>query len=98
MQTALDGILRYLIGTGRLSVRWPDGRLSLYSGDDGPSAGIVIRTNAAVRAVFLNPGLALGEAYMNETITPDGCSIYDVLDVMSANIGSTIKRHPVLRF
>jgi cyclopropane-fatty-acyl-phospholipid synthase len=98
MQTALDGILRRFIGTGRLSVRWPDGRLSLYSGDDGPSAGIVIRTSAAVRALTLNPGLALGEAYMDETITPDGCNIYDVLDVMSANIGRTFERHPILRF
>jgi cyclopropane-fatty-acyl-phospholipid synthase len=98
MQTALDGILRHFIGTGRLSVRWPDGRLSLYSGDDGPSAGIVIRTSAAVRALTLNPGLALGEAYMDETIIPDDCNIYDVLDVMSSNVGRTIERHPVLRF
>jgi cyclopropane-fatty-acyl-phospholipid synthase len=94
MQTALDRILRHFIGTGRLSVRWPDGHLSLYSGDDGPAAGIVIRTNSAVRALLLNPGLALGEAYMDGSITSDGCSIYDVLDVICANIG----RQPILRF
>jgi cyclopropane-fatty-acyl-phospholipid synthase len=98
MQTALDGILRYLIGTGRLSVRWPDGRLTLYSGNDGPSAGIVIRTNSAVRRLTLNPGLALGEAYMDGTVTPDGCSIYDVLDVICANLGRDNERLPVMRF
>jgi cyclopropane-fatty-acyl-phospholipid synthase len=97
MQTALDGTLRNFIGTGRLSVRWPDGQLTLYSGNDGPSAGIVIHTNAAVRALTLNPGLALGEAYMDETVTPDGCNIYDVLDVMLANVGRTFGRHPILR-
>src|SRR5450755_985413 len=98
MQTALDRILRHFIGTGRLTVRWPDGSQSLYSGDDGPSAGIVIRTSSAVRALVVNPGLALGEAYMDGTITPDGCGIYDVLDVMSANVGRDFGRHPVLRF
>ncbi|MGA3004963.1 MAG: cyclopropane-fatty-acyl-phospholipid synthase family protein [Acetobacteraceae bacterium] len=97
MQTALDGILRYLIGTGRLSVRWPDGRLTLYSGDDGPSAGIVIRTNNAVRRLTLNPALALGEAYMDGSVTPDGCNIYDILDVMSANLGHNNERQPVMR-
>jgi cyclopropane-fatty-acyl-phospholipid synthase len=98
MQTALDGILRRFIATGRLSVRWPDGRQSLYSGDDGPSAGIVIHTNSAVRGLVLNPGLALGEAYMDETITPDGCSIYDILDVMSANVGHNNQGHAGLWF
>jgi cyclopropane-fatty-acyl-phospholipid synthase len=98
MQTALNRIFRRFIGTGRLSVRWPDGHLSLYSGDDGPSAAIVIRTNSAVRALVLNPGLALGEAYMDGSITPDGCGIYDVLDVMCANIGRDFERQPILRF
>jgi cyclopropane-fatty-acyl-phospholipid synthase len=98
MQTALDGILRRFVRTGRLSVRWPDGHLSLYSGDEGPSAGIVIRTNAAIRGLVINPGLALGEAYMDGTITPDGCGIYDVLDVMSSNIGHHHERHPILWF
>jgi cyclopropane-fatty-acyl-phospholipid synthase len=97
MQTALDGILRYLIGTGRLSVRWPDGRLTLYSGDDGPSAGIVIRSNSAVRRLTLNPALALGEAYMDGSVTPDGCNIYDVLDVICANLGRNNERQPVVR-
>ena len=97
MQTALDGILRHLIGTGRLSVRWPDGRLTIYSGDDGPSAGIVIRTSGAVRALTLNPALALGEAYMDGSVTPDGCNIYDVLDVIYANLGRNNERQPVVR-
>lgn len=97
MQTALDGILRRFIATGRLSVRWPDGHLSLYSGDDGPSAGIAIRSSRAVRGLIFNPGLALGEAYMDGTITPDGCGIYEVLDVMSANVERDFDRRSILR-
>src|SRR5665213_4172202 len=98
MQTALDGILRRFIGIGRLSVRWPDGHQTLYSGEDGPTAGIVVHANSAVRSLVVNPGLALGEAYMDGTISPDGCGIYDVLDVMSANTARDFGRNPVLRF
>lgn len=98
MQTALDGILRRFIKIGRLSVRWPDGRVSLYLGDEGPSAGIAIHTAAAVRGLVVNPGLALGESYMDGGITPDDCGIYDVLDVMCSNIGRSFDRQPVLRF
>jgi cyclopropane-fatty-acyl-phospholipid synthase len=103
MQTALDGILRRFIRTGRLSVRWPDGRLSLYSGDNdppsaGPSAGIAIHTAAAVRGLVFNPGLAMGEGYMDGSITPDSCGIYDVLDVMLANVSKDYERQPIMRF
>jgi cyclopropane-fatty-acyl-phospholipid synthase len=98
MQIALEGILRHFIRTGRLTVRWPDGHLSLYSGDDGPSATIVIRNNSAVRALVLNPALAMGEGYMEGTITPDGCGIYDVLNLMFANLNQDYDRMPILRF
>jgi cyclopropane-fatty-acyl-phospholipid synthase len=97
MQSALDGILRRFIVTGRLSVRWPDGSLSLYSGEDGPSAGIAIRSSGAIRGMVFNPGLALGEGYMDGTITPDGCGIYDVLDVMFANMTNDFRTQPILR-
>ncbi len=96
MQTALDGVLRRFIAIGRLSVRWPDGHLSLYSGEEGPSAGIVIRTMAAVRGLMLNPGLALGEEYMDGNIACDGCGIYDVLDLMTANVNRGWDRQPIL--
>jgi len=98
MQTVLDGILRRFIGSGRLSVRWPDGHQTLYSGNDGPSAGIAIHTPHAARRLLTNPGLALGEGYMDGSITADECGIYDVLDVMSANLGGHMDRQPILRF
>jgi len=98
MQTVLDGILRRFISSGRLSVRWPDGRQTLYSGSDGPSAGMAIHTAGAVRRLVLNPGLAFGEAYMDGTVTPDGCGIYDLLDLMFANLAGDFERMPILRF
>jgi cyclopropane-fatty-acyl-phospholipid synthase len=97
MQTALDGIFRRLILCGSLTVRWPDGRLTLYSGSDGPSASIVIHTASTIRRLILNPGLAFGEAYMDGTVTTEGCGVYDVLDVMYANINSNYDRIPIMR-
>jgi cyclopropane-fatty-acyl-phospholipid synthase len=97
MQTVLDGLLRRFIRTGQLTVRWPDGQVSHYSGKEGPSAGLVIRTRAAVRALIVNPGLGLGEAYMDDAVASDGCSIYDVLDVITANITTDYDRLPIMR-
>jgi cyclopropane-fatty-acyl-phospholipid synthase len=98
MQTVLDGILRRFVATGQLSVRWPDGHSSVYTGNDGPSAGIVIHSYSAIRGLVVNPGLALGEAYMDGAIEPDDCGIYDLLDVLTANINRHIDRQPVLRW
>jgi cyclopropane-fatty-acyl-phospholipid synthase len=98
MQTALDGILRHFIGTGQLTVRWPDGSQTLYSGDDGPSAAITIHSASAIRRLIVNPALAMGESYMDGTITPEGCGIYDVLDVIFANLARGIGGLAILRF
>jgi cyclopropane-fatty-acyl-phospholipid synthase len=97
MQTVLDGILRRFIATGQLSVRWPDGHTTHYSGEDGPSASMAIHTASAIRHLIFNPGLALGEAYMDGALTAEGCGIYDVLDVMCANIDGPMARQPILR-
>ena len=66
MQGTLDAILRRFVSVGRLTVRWPDGRLTSYAGpaDSGPSAGIAIADARTVRRLVLNPTLAVGEAYM----------------------------------
>ncbi len=98
MQTLLDGILKRFIVKGRLTVRWPDGRLSIHAGEDGPSAGVTLRTRAALRRLLLNPTLALGEAYMDGTLVPDGCGIYEVLEVCFANLSRDITRQPIIRF
>jgi cyclopropane-fatty-acyl-phospholipid synthase len=98
MQAALDTILRRFIVLGRFSVRWPDGRLTVYEGQPGLSAGIVLRTRRTVRRLLLNPSLAAGEAYMNGGLVPDGCGIFDVLDVLLSNLGVNPAGQPMVRF
>ena len=93
----LDAILKRFIAIGRLTVRWPDGQLQCYAGRPGPEAGLAIRTNGAVRRLLLNPALAVGECYMDGTLTPDARGIYDVLDVLVANLTANGAALPMAR-
>jgi cyclopropane-fatty-acyl-phospholipid synthase len=71
---------------GRLGVRWPDGSVSVYQGGEpGPEATFHLRDAATVRRVALNPGLALGEAFMDGGLVAVDCDIYAVLDVVVSN-------------
>jgi cyclopropane-fatty-acyl-phospholipid synthase len=99
MRGTLDAILRRFITVGRLTVRWPDGQRTAYSGpgDPGLSAGIAFRDARSIRRQVLHPTLAIGEAYMDGGLTPDGCAIYDVIDLLAANVMANAKGHPIAR-
>jgi cyclopropane-fatty-acyl-phospholipid synthase len=95
MQALLDQLLRQFITWGTLEVRWPDNTTTTYGGADGAAARIALTDARTVRRLVLNPGLALGEAYMDGTLTPLDCSIYDVLDLLLANLAQG-GRNPVI--
>lgn len=96
MQSILDAILRRFITVGRLSVRWPDGALSTYSGADGPSASVRIADSRTMRRLLLTPSVGVGEAYMDGGLIPDGCALHDVLDVLMLNSWVNAANHPLL--
>jgi cyclopropane-fatty-acyl-phospholipid synthase len=98
MRPLLDRILRRFIVQGRLTITWPDGTESIYSGAPGPQATIALRNGQAVRRIAFNPGLAVGEAYMDGSLVPVGCGIYEVLDVLIANLMAEESSNPILRF
>jgi len=97
MRPLLDHILRRFIVLGRLTVRWPDGQLTTYTGEPGPEALIALRDARTARRIALNPGLAGGEAYMDGGLVPVDCSIYDVLDTLCTNLMAETSHHPILR-
>jgi cyclopropane-fatty-acyl-phospholipid synthase len=87
MRAVLDQILKRFVVLGRLTVRWPDGTVSTYSGNaPGPEAVIELRDSRTVTRLALNPALAVGEAYMDGGLAPVDCPIYQVLDVLIANL------------
>ncbi|PWS35380.1 SAM-dependent methyltransferase [Falsiroseomonas bella] len=83
-----------LIRRGTLSVEYPDGTRREYRGTPGSAAGMRIRTRRAERRLVLNPGLALGEGYMEGEVEPLGCSLHDLLDFLMLNIAAG-GGHPV---
>ncbi len=86
MRALLDAILKRFMTIGRLSVRYPNGDLVTYTGaQDGPEAGLEIRSNRTLRRLVSDPALALGEAYMDGTFVPLGGTVGDVLDVLLHN-------------
>ena len=89
MRQILDRLLKRMIRSGALGVIWPNGERTIYGPDvkDGePVCTIRLTDDRTVRAIVLNPGLGVGEAYMAETLVPQDCSIYQVLDVLLANL------------
>ncbi|MBV9248261.1 MAG: class I SAM-dependent methyltransferase [Acetobacteraceae bacterium] len=97
MRNLLDAILRRLITLGRLTIRWPNGENTVYAGEPGPEAAIRIRETAAIRRLVLDPSLKLGECYMEGTVVPEGCSIYEVLDLLVANVMANGTGHPLMQ-
>ncbi len=97
MRPMLDKVLKNLVVLGELDVIWPDGATTSYAGDPGPSATVQFHDESVVRHLLYAPGMAIGEAYMNGTLTPVGCTIYDVLHVLLASVELAENRIPVLR-
>ncbi len=97
MQRLLEKTLDRLIVEGRLTVRWPDGRETRYGHGGGRSAGAAIKDGATVRRLLLNPSLGLGEGYMAGTVVALDCSLYDLLDLLVANVMAAGGGTPIMR-
>jgi cyclopropane-fatty-acyl-phospholipid synthase len=88
-QKLLARILAGLIRRGALLVIWPDGSHTEYGPGEGFHAGMRITDAATIRRLILNPGLALGEAYMDGTLIPVNGTIHDILSVFLDNLRET---------
>ncbi|WP_158806225.1 MULTISPECIES: cyclopropane-fatty-acyl-phospholipid synthase family protein [unclassified Acidisoma] len=86
MRQMLDRLLTRLIRQGGLSVIWPNGERSSYGPDKNSPVTIKIAHDRMVRQFVLHPGLAIGEAYMDGSLAPVDCNIYQVLEVLLSNL------------
>jgi len=96
MKKLFHSLLLHLVRVGSLTVTWPDGSSSHFTGAKGPQAAIKLRNFSAIGLVTTNADVALGEAYMNGGLVPVNCSIFDVLEVITVNRKLEVS-HPVLR-
>jgi cyclopropane-fatty-acyl-phospholipid synthase len=99
MRRLLDFILKQLVLVGRLTVRFPDGRLETYGPGPEPVAGVSITSWSTVRGLLSNPALVFGEAYVEQTLMPLDCDLQHILDLLFVNLaaggkhqGLTIRR------
>jgi len=94
MQPILDAILKRFVRYGQVTVRWPDGRLTTYAGaEPGPEAAMALTDKATVRKLVLHPSLHFGECYMDGTLVPLDCTIYDLLDAIALNAAEGMAHH-----
>lgn len=81
----LEAALSHLIKIGTLTVTFPDGSSRDFGTGSEPRAAMNIRTKRAKRRLFLNPALALGEAYMDGELEPAVGSLFSTLDFLAMN-------------
>jgi len=96
VQAALNHVLRNFIVLGQLTVVWPDGSLSTYTGKPGPEAMGAMADARTIRRILVNPLLAVGEAYMEGGLRTIDCSIYDLLDLFMANMATETSSNPMI--
>ncbi|TPM26920.1 cyclopropane-fatty-acyl-phospholipid synthase family protein [Mesorhizobium sp. B2-3-5] len=81
----LEVALARLIKIGTLTVFYPDGSQGSYGSGQNPQLALKIRTARAKRRLFFNPGLALGEAYMDGDLEPVSGDLFEILDFLAMN-------------
>jgi cyclopropane-fatty-acyl-phospholipid synthase len=83
----LAKILARVMGDGRLTIIDPAGRSHCVHGArPGPDVTMRVHTWWTGIRLILRPRLALGEAYMNGTLTVERGDIYDLLDLIGRNM------------
>jgi cyclopropane-fatty-acyl-phospholipid synthase len=90
-------LLRQLVRVGTLEVIDTGGRLHRFAGAPGGSAAIRLHSRAVERRLFVNPRLAVGEAYMEGTLTIERGTLYDFLDLLAVNLELVPAAPPLLR-
>ena len=89
----LDAVIR----DGDLSLVDATGKRWRFGNGDGPPVTITLHDRALHRRLALNPRLALGEAYMDGTLTIEDGTLYDFIDIVGRNIAD-VDSHPLQAF
>jgi len=82
----LTRLLKRVITLGRLRVVDAHGRSSAFGGSPGTSVAISLHDPALHWKLLVRPRLFLPEAYMDGTLTIEEGSLYDLIDLLAANL------------
>ena len=78
--------LRRFVEVGTLTVIDPKGTAHRLEGAGGPSATVRLHDASVSRAMFRNPALAVGEAYMDGRLTVEDGTLLDFLTIALVNM------------
>ncbi|HXV23287.1 MAG TPA: cyclopropane-fatty-acyl-phospholipid synthase family protein [Alphaproteobacteria bacterium] len=78
--------LSTLMTEGQLTVIAADGKRHVFAGRPGPAVTVRLHDSALHHRLLFNPRLALGEAYMEGTLTIENASLYELLDLLALNV------------
>ncbi|MEX0815019.1 MAG: class I SAM-dependent methyltransferase, partial [Dongiaceae bacterium] len=86
--------LRRFIRTGSLRLIDADGRGHVFGDGGTPRSAIRLHDRRLHTRLALDPGLSVGEAYMDGTLTVEEGTLYDFLDLAARNFDN-LGRHPL---
>lgn len=85
----LNKFLKTFVKIGTLHIITAEDRLFQYVGNSqGPAVTLKFQNKQIERQLFWNPELALGEGYMNGSLTIEKGTLYDLLDLCTQNISN----------
>jgi len=87
-------LFRRVVTTGTLTVIDAGGRTHRYGDGGAPKVAIRLHDRALHHRLLTNPKLALGEAYMDGTLTLEEGDVYDLLDLAGRNLAA-FEEHPL---
>jgi cyclopropane-fatty-acyl-phospholipid synthase len=86
MYALLDHALKYVVKTGQLAVTAPDGSVHHYGDGNGKPIAFQVTNNRAAAGIALDGDFYLGECYMDGSLILLSGTIYDVLELLLANL------------
>jgi cyclopropane-fatty-acyl-phospholipid synthase len=81
----LDRLLHRLVQDGRLTLTLPDGTIRSYGGPGGPQVHARLHDPALPARLVRAPDMALGEAYMDGSLTVEGDDLPALLALLMRN-------------
>ena len=83
---ALDKMLRSILRDGTLHIVMPSGNSYRYGNQSGDPVTVRLHDASTVRHLALDPEMALGESYMNGSLTIDGDDLQEFLALVVRNV------------
>lgn len=84
--TMLNSMLKSFIRVGSLEIIDANGKRHTFSGNPGPKVSVRLHNREIERQLLWQPELALGDGYMNGTLTIENGTLYDLLDCCTKNL------------